>query len=104
MIRVPSVREAAVETMKELNDTRAVEPLIQALKDEDSSVREGAAWALGSLGDTRAVDPLILALKDEDSQVRDNAAWALKYLGWQPGFAQGPKEPSPEGKPVDAGI
>ena len=85
MIRVPSVREAAVETLKELNDTRAVEPLIQALKDEDSSVREGAAWALGKLNDTRAAEPLILALKDkdEDPDVRWRAAEALTKLGWQ---------------------
>ena len=76
----PSVREAAVETLKELNDTRAVEPLIQALKDEDSSVREGAAWSLGKLNDSLAVVPLILALKDTDYWVRWNAAWSLGEL------------------------
>ena len=76
----PSVREAAVETLKELNDTRAVEPLIQALKDEDSSVREGAAWSLGKLNDSLAVVPLILALKDTYYWVRWNAAWSLGEL------------------------
>ncbi|MFZ3148069.1 MAG: HEAT repeat domain-containing protein [Methanothrix sp.] len=76
----PSVREAAVETLKELNDTRAVEPLIQALKDENSSVRAGAAWALGNLGDTRAVGLLIQALKDENMSVRWVAAVSLGQL------------------------
>ncbi|MFZ2473032.1 MAG: HEAT repeat domain-containing protein, partial [Methanothrix sp.] len=57
----PSVRETAASALKELNDTRAVEPLILALKDEDTDVRSGAAEALGKLGDTRAVEPLILA-------------------------------------------
>jgi hypothetical protein len=59
----------------------AVEPLIQALKNEHWSVREGAAEALGEIGSTRAVEPLIQALKDEDSYedsyVRRKAARAL---------------------------
>ena len=76
----PSVREAAVETLKELNDTRAVEPLIQALKDENSSVRAGAAWSLGNLGDTRAVGLLIQTLKDENMSVRWVAAVSLGQL------------------------
>ncbi|MFA6372756.1 MAG: HEAT repeat domain-containing protein, partial [Methanothrix sp.] len=77
----PSVREAAVETLKKLNDTRAVAPLIQSLKDEDSSVRAGAAWALGNLGDTRAVGLLIQTLKDENISVRWIAAVSLGQLG-----------------------
>jgi len=59
----------------------AVEPLINALKDEDSSVRWGAAEALGEIGDERAVEPLINALKDEDSDVRWKAAEALVKIG-----------------------
>jgi HEAT repeat protein len=45
-----SVREAAAWSLGYLNDTRAVEPLIQALKDEDSTVRWYAAEALTKLG------------------------------------------------------
>ena len=65
----------------------AVEPLIQALKDENQFVRWGAALALGEIGDERAVEPLINALKDEDSDVRMEAAEALDQMGWKPGYA-----------------
>ena len=64
----------------------AVEPLIKALGDEDSSVREWAAWALGRIGDTRATEPLREVLNDEDSDVREKAEKALPRLtgtqGW----------------------
>ena len=56
------------------------EPLIAALKDEDSRVRWRAANALGRLGDHRAVDPLIATLKDESSLVRRGAADALESI------------------------
>jgi len=57
--------------------TPAVEPLLAALKDEDSGVRSKAARALGEIKDTRAVEPLISALEDEDPGVRWNVAYAL---------------------------
>ncbi|HHT9138888.1 MAG TPA: HEAT repeat domain-containing protein [Candidatus Wunengus sp. YC60] len=56
---------------------RAVEPLIAALKDADENVREHAAKALGEIKDPRAVEPLITALKDENKEVRRHAAQAL---------------------------
>jgi HEAT repeat protein len=62
----------------------AVEPLIAALKDENSDVRQAAAKALGKIGDPRAVEPLIAALKDYYSGVRYAAADALGRLGWEP--------------------
>jgi HEAT repeat protein len=46
----------------ELEDPRAVEPLITALKyDNGTGVRSTATNALGKIGDTRAVEPLITA-------------------------------------------
>jgi len=75
------VREPSADDLGNRGDTRAVEPLILALKDDEShSVRDRAARALGKLKDTRAVEPLILALKDENSSVREGAAWALGEL------------------------
>jgi HEAT repeat protein len=71
----------AAEVLGQIGDTRAVEPLIAALKDEDSFVRWQAAEALGQIGDTRAVEPLIAALKDESKQVRGPAAEALRRIG-----------------------
>jgi HEAT repeat protein len=61
----------------EPKDSRAVEPLIAALKDTDSGVRRNAASALGGRRDSRVVEPLIIALKDTDSGVRRNAASVL---------------------------
>jgi HEAT repeat protein len=60
-----------------IKDPRAVEPLIAALEDTDSSVRAKAASALGEIRDLRAVGALIAALKDTDSSVRAEAASAL---------------------------
>lgn len=57
---------------------RAVDPLIQALKDEDDDVREAAADALGDIGDGRAVEPLTQALNDKD--VCEAAKYALEKI------------------------
>jgi HEAT repeat protein len=54
-----------------------VEPLLTALKDENSEVRLAAARALGEIGDPQAVEPLLAALKDQHSSVRRAAAEAL---------------------------
>ncbi len=60
----------------------AVEPLIAALKDQNSGyVRERAAKALGKIGDRRAVESLIAALKDEVRDVREAATEALGGVG-----------------------
>ena len=53
-----------------VGDERAVEPLIEVLKDEDGHIRSGAAWALGKIRDKRAEEPLVEALKDENEGVR----------------------------------
>ncbi len=45
-----------------------VEPLIAALKDENSNVRGKAALALGQIG-APAVEPLIAALKNNDLEI-----------------------------------
>ncbi len=76
------VRRDAAVALGATGDARAVEPLIQALKDQSWWVRSEAASALGELADSRAVQPLgILALKDEDPHVRDPAVRALGTIG-----------------------
>jgi len=74
---------AALEEKRlgEIGDTRAVEPLIQVLKDKDKDVRLTAARVLGVIGDARAVESLIQALRDEERVVRMNAATALGRIG-----------------------
>ena len=57
-----------------------VEPLIEALKDENERTRWLAAKILGHARDARAVEPLIRALTDDDDYVRDMAAEALGWI------------------------
>lgn len=63
-----------------INDTSAVEPLINALQNNDYSVRESAAEALGSIKDTRAVGPLIIAIADHNPSVGKAAIEALGLI------------------------
>jgi HEAT repeat protein len=74
------VRARAALGLGEIGDTRGVEPLIQALQDEDSFLRQMSAVALGNIGDARAIEPLTKALQDEDSHVRQAAAEALEKI------------------------
>ena len=69
-----------IGSLADIGDS-AVEPLVLALKDEDSEVRSIAAKILSEIGDYRAVEPLILALKDENVSVRWHAADALGEIG-----------------------
>jgi hypothetical protein len=77
------IKESVIQrsVLRGIGDERAIEPLIQALKDEKWSVRAEAASALGTIGDERAVEPLIQALKDEKWSVRAEAASALGTIG-----------------------
>ena len=75
-------RIAAADALGRLSDTRAVQPLIEALNAGNSAVREAAASALGKIGDTRAVEPLIASLQDRNRDMRPAAAaTALGTLG-----------------------
>jgi HEAT repeat protein len=57
-----------------------IDPLIEALKDEDWRVRQKAAWALGYLGDPRALTPLRRALGDRREGVDDMIYEALDRI------------------------
>lgn len=107
----PLTRESISMVLGEVRDSRAVKPLIEALKDEEhfvmtsaasliqigdptsveplielltsqnEQVRLYAAYALGGLNDERAVEPLIALLGDPNSTIRGVAAHALGELG-----------------------
>jgi len=69
------------ETLGDLGDRRAVEPLLDKLNDSDYWVRKAACQALGDLGDKRAVEPLRrLAENDSHKEVRFAAKSALERL------------------------
>jgi HEAT repeat protein/beta-lactamase regulating signal transducer with metallopeptidase domain len=74
-----AVRLAAVEALGHLEDPRAIDALVQALRtDTDARVREAAASALGEIDSARAVPGLIAALGSERvAAVRAKIAWAL---------------------------
>ena len=61
-------------------DPKAVEPLIDALKDESFDVRFSATRALGKIKDPRAEEPLIDLLNDENKLVRHEAERALREI------------------------
>ena len=74
-----TVRLAAVQSLGSLQDPRAVDALVQALRtDTDARVREAAAEALGEIDSPRAVAGLVAALGSEKvAAVRAKIAWAL---------------------------
>lgn len=75
-----SARVAAAATLGDMNDTRAIEPLIRALEDREFDVEYEAAKALEKMGGP-AVEPLIRALDDNNSNVRWEAADILGAIG-----------------------
>ncbi|MBI4267919.1 MAG: HEAT repeat domain-containing protein [Chloroflexi bacterium] len=76
---VPAL-EIAIEYLAQIGGSEVVEPLVRALRDDDSSVRREAAKALGEIGDKKALEPLKHALKDQFSSVREEATTALEKL------------------------
>ena len=73
----PRFRWRTAEVLGRIGDGRAVDPLIEALQDDDSGVREAAATALAKIGDPKAVQPLTEALEDEEPAVQIRAALGL---------------------------
>jgi HEAT repeat protein len=76
------VRRDAAEALGKISSDKAVEPLIEALKDlGDDDVRMSAVEALGKIVRDNAVEPLIEALKDLDNYLRMRAVEALGKIG-----------------------
>jgi HEAT repeat protein len=80
------LRVGVARALGEIGDARAVDALIEALKDEDSDVYWNSIDALVEITkkDLGVVDKLIKALRDEDSYVRGGIAKVLGNLGWEP--------------------
>ena len=73
------IRRTSMQALVRLQDSRAVEPLIDLLTDETSRLRADAASALGRLKDGRATGPLIATLTD--IKLRRASATALGRIG-----------------------
>jgi len=74
------VRLMAVWAVGELEQARAVEPLLRVLTDRDPAFRRAAASALGEIEDQAAVPGLVRALDDGNAEVRLMVAWALGVI------------------------
>ncbi|MDY6786235.1 MAG: HEAT repeat domain-containing protein [Cyanobacteriota bacterium] len=64
----PKVRGQAAESLSDIGDERAVEPLIASLGDSSVEVRFWSAFALGKLGDIRAL-PVLKKLSVTDCEI-----------------------------------
>lgn len=73
-------RKYAVETLGELKDARAVEPLVEALTDEVGDVRQRAYEALIKIG-ANSVPRLIPLLVSEEDELRQSATEIIRKIG-----------------------
>ncbi len=63
-----------------IGHSRALDHLLVALKDSDSSIRGITAEALGAIGDEKAVNRLLEVLNDPDRDVQKSAKVALALI------------------------
>jgi len=75
----PLIKCYAALALSRIRDSRAVGPLIQALKDKKVVVRTAAAEALGEIGYKMAVEPLLQLLKNDKNEFVRNGT--IKALG-----------------------
>ncbi len=80
-LRDPRAAHHAAVGLAEIKDTRALQPLIEALDHNDARARAAACAALGELRDSSAVEPLLRATQDPELSVRTRAGAALDQLG-----------------------
>ena len=75
------IARAAADSLKNLRDRRAVEPLVRLLNEEShhfTHQREFAVQILGVLGDPRAIPALAKALRDKNKDIRNSACESLQ--------------------------
>jgi len=76
-----AARYTAANKLGKLGDSSAIDPLIDALDDEDDKVRDNVIFALGELGAVKAAPRLIRLLKsDGNDRIRKSAAKALGMM------------------------
>lgn len=75
------VRRIAARSLGFIADQQALNPLMDALQDNEGSVRAAAAEALGTLQTDRAIDPLVHSfVHDSDANTRYFARQSLESM------------------------
>jgi len=64
-MRDPATRWGAITALGDIGNSRAIDPIIEALNDIDPQIRGAAVVALGKIGGSRVVKPLIKVLDTE---------------------------------------
>jgi HEAT repeat protein len=77
---VEGIRNAAVQTVGELNDNRAVEVLKTVYRTDNQKNGAWAVESLGKIGDPAALPVIRDALESYDPITRGKAAWALMQI------------------------
>jgi HEAT repeat protein len=80
-LKAGAVPHRAASVLGRIADTRAMDPLMEALRHREPAVRAESAAALGKLRDPAAVEPLLRATRDPDPNVRAQAGGALDRIG-----------------------
>ncbi|MBA3045264.1 MAG: HEAT repeat domain-containing protein [Candidatus Thermoplasmatota archaeon] len=75
----PIIRWRAAEALGHIGGPRAIEPLIQALADKETSVQWRAIEALADIGEP-AMDSLYFAAENENVEIRWGATRAVKDI------------------------
>lgn|GEM_PF-2143226 len=75
------VKDVAAYGLGKLRDSRAVNPLIDALSNKYGSTRYRVVEALGELGEDTAIPALIGVLSDPDTAICDSGMFSLVKLG-----------------------
>jgi HEAT repeat protein len=83
----PMTQSSAALALGYVGRDRSVNPLVRALKSQNSLVQMEAAAALGRLGNLEAVRPLCKSVKSPDANVRANICMALGQLGGEEAIA-----------------
>jgi len=77
----PYARMSVVEALAIIGSERAVNLLLQCLKDEDPIIRVDAAVRVGETRNERAIETLITALQSDNLPLRAHATRALGHIG-----------------------
>ncbi len=90
------VGACAAEALGSIGDQRAVEPLIDAIKNADWALWPPAAKSLGQIGDPRAVPVLKSLLKDSNTSIKNAASEALEAIEASPNRHTEQEQPAEE--------